>query len=94
MTVSTEQLHECIAVLGPILPGSIVMVPDSMLDEGGDTWVNPVEQIAKQLEAAAGHRKFVLVAYTDDQQPVRVLSPDDSRAIIRALVTDILAESE
>lgn len=85
-----SRLAAGIAVVGPITKGSIVVVPDSLIN--WETTEDPDGGIANLIALfvkAAGHKDFVLLSYDETMgQPVTVFGRDELKALISEAMED------
>ncbi len=88
-----------IRVVGPVVPGSIVMVPSDALygglyAEGEDPNDEAKEYAAGTLtmmKERFGHDQFVVMAFEPGDTPTIVTGRDELRAIVAALVHEVLS---
>lgn len=95
-------VEAAIAVLGPILPGSIVVIPEDILStgrepDGTEEWEREnrrvFETTMEALKRAAPHGQFAVMTVAPECPPVAVWGLEDLKMAVRGIVSDIVDES-
>jgi hypothetical protein len=94
-----EVVVRAVVVTDPILPGSIVLIPEAMVDlgdEDAEDWAAARAERHREmmdlLVEKAGRRRFVVMLVPEGTPALGVLDPDEARAMVRQLVAEILEE--
>lgn len=86
-------VENAVAVLGPILPGSIIVIPEGILTTGLDpddteAWAAALNSTLDQLEKTAGHRQFVVLTVSPDDPPVAVFGIEKLRELVHQIIDE------
>lgn len=93
-----------IEILGPVHPGSIIVIPiqtwDQMTSQGdliaeaaGDELSDGVSLITEQLKSTLGHDKFLIMTYDSEGGPPKVIGPEKLGGLADAMTAFMTAYS-